>query len=237
MSTIQQILNRSHRLIGALASGESLTVSETADALADLNSMLDSWMNDKLMAYSLQNITVPLVAGTASYTIGAIGATVTATAPVSIESAFVRKSNLDYPITFIDQDQYNNIVAKTSTSDIPEYLYFNSTNPNCTVTLYPVPNAVNNLYLTVQTPYTPYAAATDTFAMPNGYEDAVAYNLAIRRWAEFPAISLNPIVAKLATESLAAIKRVNNRPMVQTTQLAGMFNQKRGHGYNIISGA
>jgi len=116
---------------------ESLIVGEikisaclSADALADLNSMLDGWMNDKLMAYSLQNITVPLVAGTASYTIGASGATVTATAPVSIESAFVRKSNLDYPITFIDQDQYNNIVAKTSTSDIPEYLYFNGTSPN-----------------------------------------------------------------------------------------------------------
>ena len=237
MSTVQQIINRSHRLIGVTASGESLTVSETADALADLNSMLDSWMNDKLMAYSLQNITVPLVAGTASYTIGASGATVTATAPVSIESAFVRKSNLDYPITFIDQDQYNNIVAKTSTSDIPEYLYFNGTSPNATIQLYPVPNAVNNLYLTVQTPYAPFAAATDTFSMPNGYEDAVAYNLAIRRWAEFPAIPLNPVVAKLATESLAAIKRVNNRPMVQTTQLAGMFNQSRGHGYNIISGA
>ena len=235
MATVQTIINRSHRLIGVIASGETLSTDETADALTDLNAMLDGWMNDKLMAYSLQNITVPLVAGTASYTIGASGATVTATAPVSIESAFVRKANLDYPVTFIDQNQYNNIVAKTSSSDIPEYLYFNGTSPNATITLYPVPNAVNNLYLTVQTPYAPFSAATDTFAMPNGYEDAVVYNLAVRRWAEFPAIPLNKVVIKLANDSLASIKRVNNRPMVQTTQLAGMFG--KGRGYNIISGA
>ena len=234
MATVQQVLNRSHRLIGVLASGESLDTTETADALADLNSMLDSWMNDKLMTYSLQNITVQLVANTSSYTIGASGATVTSTAPVSIESAFVRKSNLDYPITLIDQNQYNSIVAKASTSDIPEYLYFNGTSPNATITLYPVPTQVNNLYLTVQTPYAPFAAATDTFSMPNGYEDAVVYNLAIRRWAEYPAIQLNQVVMKLATDSLAAIKRVNNRPMVQTTQLGSMFNRR---GSNIISGA
>ena len=235
MATVQQVINRSLRLIGVLATGQTPEADETADALTALNAMLDGWMNDKLMTYSLQNITVPLVAGTASYTIGTSGATVTATSPVSIESAYTRKSNIDYQIELIDSNQYNGIASKTSASDIPEYLYFNGTNPNSTITLYPVPNEVNNLYLTVWTPYAAFAAATDTFTMPNGYEDAVAYNLAIRLWPEYPAVQLSPVVVELAKTTLASIKRINQQPVIQTTQLAKMFGKNRG--YNIISGA
>ena len=235
MATVQQVINRSLRLIGVLATGQTPEADETADALTALNAMLDGWMNDKLMTYSLQNITVPLVAGTASYTIGTSGATVTATSPVRIESAYTRKSNIDYLIELIDSNQYNGIGSKTSASDIPEYLYFNGTNPNSTITLYPVPNEVNNLYLTVWTPYAAFAAATDTFTMPNGYEDAVAYNLAIRLWPEYPAVQLSPVVIELAKTTLASIKRINQQSVIQTTQLAKMFGKNRG--YNIISGA
>jgi len=235
MATVQQVINRSLRLIGVLATGQTPEADETADALTALNAMLDGWMNDKLMTYSLQNITVPLVAGTASYTIGTSGATVTATSPVRIESAYTRKSNIDYLIELIDSNQYNGIASKTSASDIPEYLYFNGTNPNSTITLYPVPNEVNNLYLTVWTPYAAFAAATDTFTMPNGYEDAVAYNLAIRLWPEYPAVQLSPVVVELAKTTLASIKRINQQSVIQTTQLAKMFGKNRG--YNIISGA
>lgn len=235
MSTVQSVINRSLRLLGVLASGESPTSDETADALVSLNAMLDGWTNDKLMTYSLVNITVPLVANTASYTIGASGATVTATAPVSIESAYVRHNNIDYQVELIDDKQYNGIVQKNSTSDIPEYLWFNGTNPNSTITLYPVPNAVNNLYLSVWTPYAAFAAATDTFTMPNGYEDAVAFNLAVRLSPEFPSIPLNPAVFELAKQSLALIKRINRVPMIQTTQIFKLITGQ-GTRSNIFSG-
>lgn len=236
MSTVQQVINRSLRTLGVLASGDSPTTNETSDSLMALNAMLDSWMNDKLMVYSLQNITVPLVNGTAAYTIGSSGATVTATAPVYIEKAFVRKSNIDYVIDIIDDKQYNSIPYKTSTSDIPEYLWFNSTHPNATVTLFPVPTQVNNLYLSVWTPYTVIAAATETFSMPNGYEDAVVYNLAVRLSPEFPAVPLSPAVVELAKQSLASIKRVNQKPFIATTQLGRLFGTNN-YRVNILAGA
>lgn len=236
MATVQTVINRSYRLLGVIASGEDPSTAETADALTALNSMLDGWMNDKLMAYSQQNITIPLVSGTASYTIGATGAAVTAAAPVKVDSAFVRKNNLDYNVEIIDDLKYNSIVAKTSISDIPEYLYFNGTNPNATVTLFPVPNEVNNLYLSVWTPYSAYAAATDTFSLPNGYEEAVAYNLALRLHPEFHSIQLNQAIPELARQTLAAIKRVNQKPVIQTTQLARMFGVRSSTSqFNIIT--
>lgn len=236
MATVQQIINRSYRILGAIGSGVSPTTDETADALTALNAMLDGWMNDKLMVYSQQNITVPLVAGTASYTIGASGATVTATAPVKVDYAFVRKSNLDYQVKLIDDLKYDAIVQKTATSDIPEYAYFNATHPNATITVFPVPNAVNNLYLSVWTPYTAIAAATETFSLPNGYEEAVVYNLAIRLAPEFPTLQLNPAAIEMAKQSLASIKRVNQKPVVQTTQLLGLLNGASKSQFNIITG-
>ena len=40
------------RLIGALASGETLPADEAADGLMILNQMLDSWLAERLMAFT-----------------------------------------------------------------------------------------------------------------------------------------------------------------------------------------
>lgn len=233
MATVQTVINRSLRIIGVLASGETPTANETSDALTALNAMLDSWRNDKLMVYAQQDITVPLVASQASYTMGASGANVTTTAPVRPESAYVRKSGVDYALEEIDDAKYQAISQKTSESDIPEYFFFNHSYPNATIYLYPVPNEVNNLYLRVWTPYAAFSAATDTFTMPQGYEDAIVYNLAMNLWPEYPSVQLNPVVAKKAQESLASIKRLNRKPFVQVSQLAGLVGGRSG---NIIAG-
>lgn len=233
MSTVQTIINRSLRLIGALATGETADADETADALAVLNSMLSSWNNDKLMSYASRNITVPVTGGDNSYTIGASGADVSDTAPVRVDTAYIRLSGLDYPLELIDADKYSRVVDKTSASSIPEYLYFNSTHPNATVTLYPVPSEACTLYLNVWTPYTAYANTSTTFSMPDGYEDAIAYNLAVRLWPEYPAMPLRPEVVQLAKETLASIKRINRAPVEQVTQLGKLLG--RNTRFNIYT--
>lgn len=233
MATVQTVINRSFRLLGVIAQGETAPASDTADALTALNAMLDSWRNEKLMVDSFASITVPLVNGQASYTIGASGADVTATSPVRVESAYVRKSGVDYNVEQIDDATYQGIAQKTSQSDIPEFLYFNHTNPNSTVYVYPVPNEVNNLYLRGWTPFAAFASASDTFSMRPGMEDAVAYNLAVVISPEYSPVPISPLLQKRAIDSLAAIKRINHKPFVQVSQLAGMFGKRSG---NIIAG-
>lgn len=234
MATVQTVvINRALRMLGVLAQGETPDASDTANALLALNAMLDGWRNDKLMVDSFANITVPLVASQASYTIGASGADVTATSPVRVESAYVRKSSVDYDLKQIDDATYQSISVKASESDIPEFFLFNHTNTNSTLYLYPVPNEVNNLYLRVWTPFSAFAAASDTFSMRPGMEEACAYNLAVILHPEYPAIQLNPVIVKKAVDSLASIKRINHKPYVQVTQLSGMFG---GNAGNIIAG-
>lgn len=227
MSTAQTLINRSLRLIGVLASGTSPTTDETSDALIALNAMLEGWRNDKLMVYALTNQSVTLINGTASYTIGATGGTV-ATAPVDVISAFVRQSGVDYDLRKLTDAEYQAKSSKAVTSDIPSEFLFTNTYPNSTVTLYPVPTVANTLYLRVRTPITAFTAATDTVSLPPGYEDAIAFNLAVALHPEFPSIPLKAVVVERAKTSLASIKRLNSKVPKLTTQLAGL-NRYRSH--------
>lgn len=233
MSTVQQVINRSLRMLGVLSAGESPTSDETSDALFALNAMLGSWRNERLMAYALQDISVTLIASTASYTIGASGAGTTATNPIKIESARVTVSSMDYPVELITDKQYNAIVDKTSTSDYPQVVYWNFSQANGTAYVWPVPNQANTLKLSVWTPLAAFSAASDTITLPPGYDDALASNLAIQLSAEYDGIEVPSVVVSMARESKAAIKRVNHKPFEAVTQLSGMFAK---HGVsNIVS--
>lgn len=225
MATIQTKINRALRLLGVIASGETPATAMSSDALESLNGMLDAWRNDKLLVYAFQDISVTLINGTATYTIGPTGGTVT-TSPVTMESAFVRQSNVDYKLKQITDAYYQAKADKTITSDIPSEILFNHTNPNTTITLYPIPTTANTLYLRVWTPLAT-VALTDTFTFPPGYDDAVVYNLAIRISPEYPDIPLNQAVVEIARSSLAGIKRLNSKPFIAITQLAKMFVSNR----------
>lgn len=227
MATVQSLVNRSFRLLGVIASGESPSAAESSDALTALNAMLDSWRNDKLMVYALKNISVTLINGTATYTIGATGGTVD-TSPVDVESVFVRQSGIDYGLRPLTDAQYQAKSAKSITADIPSEYLFTHTHPNATITLYPAPTVANTMYVRVRTPLAALALA-DTFSLPPGYEDAIVYNLAMRLYPEFPTIQINPTVVKIAQESLAGVKRINARPYVAVTQLAGLVGNRRTH--------
>jgi len=123
MATGQTLVDRASRLLGLINSGESPTSAESADALIAINSMLDSWRNDRLMAYALQNETLAMVASQASYTIGPSG-DLNTVRPVSIESAFMREGNIDYPVRVIDAEEFNSIPDKTSTSNLVQFVYY-----------------------------------------------------------------------------------------------------------------
>lgn len=227
MATVQQLINRSLRLIGVLAAGETPEATETSDALVSLNAMLDSWRNDKLMVYALTNQAVTLINGTSTYTIGATGGTV-ATSPVEVISAFVRQSNVDYNLRPLTDAEYQSKASKNITADIPSEYLFTHTHPNATVILYPVPTVANTMYLRIRTPYSAFTAASDTVSLPPGFERAIAYNLALELYPEYPSIQVNQVVVKIANDSLAGIKRLNSKVPKLVTQLAPL-NRYRTH--------
>ena len=208
MATVLDIIKRAHRISGIYALGETPSPEESADALYALNSMLGSWANESLLIYADQLDSITLIPGVSTYTIGPSGGTITVR-PMSISnSSYIRASGIDYPLAIISLDQYNNISSKSEQSEIPEYLWYQDTFPNSTVTLYPVPSVANVLNLWSKKQITGFSTLTEEVSLPPGYQEALEYNLADALAIETES-QLTPAASKKAVMLKKMLKRTN----------------------------
>lgn len=215
MATAAQIINRALRLIGVLASGETPSANEQSDALMALNAMLDAWRNESLMVYALRDETLTLT-GASSYTIGT-GGNLNTTRPVKIEGAYQRVSNIDYPIHIADKREYDRIADKTTQSQITDWLYYEPSYPLGKLFMYPVPTS-GVLHIATWVPLTSFAAS-DTVALPPGYEELITYQLAPRLAPEYGKQVPVEILA-IGKAAKDDIKRVNFRMPHMNTGLS-----------------
>lgn len=206
--TVTELMSRAARIIGALGAGEVLSNEDSASGFAALNGLIDSVSNSKLLIHKLTLDTITLTAGDGVYTIGASGDTASRR-PVAIDSSsYIEKSGISYQLTIIDAQEYNSISDKTSTSDIPRYIWMNADYPNATLTLFPVPSATCTLKLWSWKQFANFTSVTDTVSLPPGYVDMLVYNLACN-WA--PEFQLDPPrwVVQQASITMKRIKRTN----------------------------
>ena len=233
MATVQTIIDRALRLLSQPSSGRSATTEETADALVVLNDMLDSWRNEKLMAWSMQTESVPMVSTRSSYSIGPTGTDVVTVRPEAIENAWVEVGTSSYDIVEMTEDEYATLRSKASAAEWPERYLFRASMPNATLIVYPVPNAATaTLKIVTRVPFTAFAAATDTVSLPPGWKAALTFNLAVEMAPEFETEAKASTVQKAVTTK-AAIKRSNHRVSHLTTELGYLFSRSAG---NIITG-
>lgn len=233
MSTARNLIEGSLRLVGALSQGESASASEMSDALSALNMMLSSWSNESLLIYTKAREEFPLVAGTDSYTMGD-GATFDTARPTRIENAAIEISGSDpqeFPIDIITRDEYAKIGDKATQSSLPTKLYPSNTYPNETLFLWPVPSAAHNLVLYSWKPLVQFTDASDTISLPDGYERAIKYNLAVEIGPEYGRPTPAEVSA-IAMESKAAIKRMNVKPLYLGCDQATLSRVK-GFDYRI----
>lgn len=235
MATALDIIKRSLRQIGALEAGGTPSGDEGSDALIALNAMLAQWSIDGLICYSQTTLTEPLVASTASYTIGT-GGDIVAEVPLAIEQAYIRDAadSYDYPLAEINSAAYHAISDKASTTEYPDYYFYEPSFPLGRVYIYPVPSTAHTLYLRVKTKFTAFTALTTDVSLPDGYEDAMAYNLAERLSPEYGISSMNPIVSRFARETLASIQ-VGNKKQVIASFDDALLTGTNGR-YNIYIG-
>ncbi len=231
MATGQTIVDRALRLIGAIASGESPTTAESNDGLTALNAMISSWQTEKLFVYAFVETAFTLTPSDGSYTVGPSGNFSLTPRPPKIEQCFIRDSDIDYPVELIDKARWYGIPDKTSTSDIPLYAYYEPSLATGTLQLWPVPNAANSLRIITWTTLAELASLATTITLPQGYERALAYNLAIEVASEYEK-AVPDSVARIAMESKATIKRTNIRPSLAIPDLVGMLGGGRSDIYS-----
>jgi hypothetical protein len=210
--TVRDYLASSLRLLGVLAPGEALHEQDYTDALAAFSRMLNSWSAERLTIYSQNRSENALVNGTQRYTIGT-GGTWTQARPLWIDGAgYLDASGLETPIEVISRTRWQNNSIKSDSGPRPEGIFYNPTYPLGAIDVWPVPNAeAATGEIVIYSPLAPLtsAASLDTaISVPEGWEEALIYNLAMRlapTYGQAPAED----VRELARELKANIKRPN----------------------------
>ena len=223
MATAQTLINSALRKLGVLASGETPDANTSTDALDTLNRMLEGWRLEGLMAYAITTLETAWASGLAYKTIGP-SATINTTRPVRIDTAvWVDSGGNVYDMDVITPDEWLHC-DPANLSGIPQGVYYDSTHPQATIRLWPVPDLAGTLKTQVRTPVTAYALS-DTVSLPPGYERAMVYGLALEIAPEHGMEPPQSIVA-LASDAKADIKR-NNIKMPVLGMPYGLTNRHK----------
>lgn len=216
-----RLITNALKMIGVIAGQEVPTADQAQDGLDRLNRLIDSWAIQRGTIQGTQRFTYPLVASQGgpsnAYLIGT-GQQFNQARPVWIDNAAiiygsgVSATEIGLYVTISD-DEYASIVQKDVSSTIPSVLYYEGVGSG-KIFLWPVPtSALYSIAL-----YIPVAVAqfanynTTAYTLLPGYQKAIETNLAIELLPEYPRASPDPLLLKMATESLAYVKRANLTP-------------------------
>ena len=217
MTTVSQILTRSGQALGYKGRGEVLSAADANDALSAFNAMLDSWSGEGLASYANQTITHTMVVNDQDYTIGS-GGDINTTRPDNIIQAWVNDGTLDFPMSIVPQNEWNDIVMKGNTSQIPQVLFYDSQYPLGIVNVFPIPTIANTLKMNALLQQSTFSSLPMTITAPPGYERAYILNLALEMiTAGFPCLLKDKEYLRLvenASEAKANIKRKNIKEVI-----------------------
>jgi hypothetical protein len=135
--TAQELINSSLRAIGVIASGETPSVDESADALVALNDLIESWTAQALPIFQITRSTVALT-GAENYTL--------VTRPVKIKAATVTSTTTqDVPLQITDAAGWSGFQDKAGTADFAKVLWYEHGHPLGQLHLAPKSNGTLNL--------------------------------------------------------------------------------------------
>jgi hypothetical protein len=232
-TTAEQI-NRSLRLLGVLAEGETPGASVSQDAMMALNQMIDSWNTERLSVFCTQDQVFTWPAGEINRTLGPTGDFVGLRPVLMDDATYYRDpgTNVSFGIKFINQQQYDGIAVKTVTSTYPQVMFVNMTFPNVDMTVYPRPTRdLEWHFVSVQELDRPADLST-TLYYPPGYLRAFTFNLAMEFAPEF-GVEPSPQVQRIAMTSKRNLKRINNPDDIMSMPYAIVANRQR---FNIYAG-
>ena len=213
MTTPLDIITNALDSIGAHAPGEPVDSSLANQAFTMLNDLLDMESNTDFMVLSTSEVIAPIGGMGTDITIGP-GGMINAARPLGINSAFVRVSNIDYPVACINVEQYELIGLKQLNGPWPRALYYNSGNPLGLIKFWPNPSQ-GEIHLFVNQVFTQFATLTDTVQFPQGYLMWLRWGLAELLMPAYGKTdpAMYEMVKKNAKRAVSAIKGTNMDPV------------------------
>jgi len=200
-TTVTQLIHSSFRLIGAIASGETLETQELTDAFASLNQMIALWNTEGASLVGRKRLLVSVS--------GMNGPFPLSERPVKVESASVASGGIDSPLAIVDSAGWEQVPEKQMQSVYVKVLYCDYAYPTASVYIAPVPRLGGSLEVWIYVIIPQFATVNDPIDLPPGYEDALRYNFAVALLPEFPRSQADPSLPALAQSYKASIQQLN----------------------------
>lgn len=168
--TATAAITASLQLLGILDSGGAPSTAQKDDGLLYLQNMIDNANDDPKMAISSTVVTQAL-SGASSYTLG--------TRYSKLLAASVDMTNsVGMPVRVLqDAASWYNLVDRTSTSNLVQYVWYDRAASSPKVWVSPIAST-GTLNLIVPTPITNFSDLTTPVTLPQGYDLWVKANLA-----------------------------------------------------------
>jgi hypothetical protein len=185
VTTANDLITRAFRRGRVIGKDETPAADEAADALAELNDMLDTWWIDKLAVFRILSEQFTLVVGQQTYTIGT-GGNFNTTRPVKIvPGCYYTLNGIDRQLTVLtDRKSWDEIPYK-SLSAPPQALFYDEAYPTGNVLFYPTPDVAYTVHINSWSRLQNIAGLTTAIALPPGYNSLIVNGLAIAICPEY----------------------------------------------------
>lgn len=237
MATILEMVTDALVTVKALAVGETPPANMYNDAVTKYNDVLESLSIQNLAVYSNITTTFPLVAGTATYTIGPSGSVV-AQRPPFLDTAFVTYQGVDFEVKGFTDEEYALLTLKT-TPGIPSRFRYDPDYPNATLILWPVPYLAGTMTIYQNKLFTLAGTIFDSFDFPPGYRRMMRLMLAWELASDYPGLTERELdkLEKDMHGSIALVKRNNKKPALLRSEVADLDCSGAGNTGNWRDGA
>lgn len=211
MTTALTIITDALTEIGVVGASDTVQPEDATFCLRKLNQVLQRWANMRLMLPALVDVSVPMT-GAASYTIGPSGAVVAAR-PVRVSSArCVDSAGTETDIDVFGQELWDAIVVKNVTGGPVSTVWYEATNTNGTLRVYPKAGSGFTVKLRCLALLEAFTIG-ETVALPEGYETALTLTLADDIAGAYGRQS-TPDLRRRATAAVRTVKRSNAEPLI-----------------------
>lgn len=174
--TRNQLIEAALRKLGALSEGQTPSTQNYTDSQQSLNMIIAQYRSLGMPLWARQEYTFTPTTGV--YTIGE-GMTLNTPFPVKMLQAYRTETNTKIDLDIVPKEEFN-ILPGGSTGSFIKLTYTPSINYG-TIALWPAPGATNTAQLTLVyiRPLTYTSLSTDTLDMPEEWQMAVVYGLAV----------------------------------------------------------
>jgi len=200
-TTVTQLIHSSFRLIGAIASGETLETQELTDAFASLNQMIALWNTEGASLVGRKRLLLSVS--------GMNGPFALSERPIKIEAASVASGGIDSPLAIVDSAGWEQVPEKQMQSVYVKVLYCDYAYPTSSVYIAPIPRLGGSLEIWIYVIIPQFATVNDSIDLPPGYEDALRYAFAVALLPEYPRSQADPSLPAQAQAYKGAIMQLN----------------------------